>query len=157
MTTPMIRALLPTLALSLAFSLGAGVALADDEVERVPPVTHAATLKECGACHMAYQPAFLSAGSWNAVMDGLATHFGENAGLSADAAADIRRYLTDHAGRGGGRKDGGGGAPVLRISDLGWWQKEHRRIAPAEWRKAGSKANCQSCHRQADQGMFEDD
>jgi hypothetical protein len=52
-----------------------------NEFERVPPVTHAATLKECGECHMAYQPGLLPAASWNRIMDGLADHFGENASV----------------------------------------------------------------------------
>ncbi|HYD32631.1 MAG TPA: diheme cytochrome c [Azospirillaceae bacterium] len=136
-------------ALAIGLILAAAVPALAGELERVPPVTHAATKEECGSCHMAYQPAFLPAASWNAIMDNLSNHFGENAGLPADTAADIRQYLTGHAGRGNGA--------VQRISDLRWWQKEHRRISDAGWKKAGSKAACQACHTGAEQGMFEDD
>ena len=39
------------------------------ELERMPPVTNEAAKKECGACHMAYQPQLLPADSWFANCD----------------------------------------------------------------------------------------
>ena len=36
---------------------------------------------ECGSCHMAFPPALLTQGNWNALMQELDTHFGVNAGL----------------------------------------------------------------------------
>ncbi len=58
-----------------ALLLIGGAALAN-EFERVAPVTDAATLKECGECHMAYHPGLLPTASRNRIMDGLADHFG---------------------------------------------------------------------------------
>lgn len=132
-----------------AVALAATAALAN-EFERVPPVTHAATLKECGECHMAFQPALLPAASWNRIMDGLSDHFGDNASLPPDAVADIRAYLTQNAGQGDGR--------LLRITDQRWWGHEHK-FRPEIWQRQDvrSKANCVACHRSAEKGLYEDD
>jgi len=128
--------------------LAATAALAD-EVERVPPVTHAPTLKECGECHMAFQPALLPAAGWDRIMDGLADHFGDNAALPPAVAAEIRAYLTRHAGRGDGR--------LMRITEQRWWLHEHD-FRPEVWRRrdVASKANCEACHRLAGQGNFDE-
>ena len=133
-----------------AAALLIGGAAQADEFERVPPVTHPATLKECGECHMAYQPGLLPADSWNRIMDGLADHFGENAGLPAETVATIRAYLTQNAGGGDGR--------LIRITDQRWWQREHD-FDPAIWKRpaVGSKGNCEACHREAAKGRYEDD
>lgn len=120
--------------------------------ERVRPVTHEPTRKECGECHMAFQPGLLPAGSWTRIMDGLNDHFGESAALPPDAAADIRAYLTGNAAVQG---DGG----LLRITEQPWWARKHRRLRPDAWTRPGvvSKANCEACHRGAAQGLYEDD
>lgn len=114
-------------------------------------VTHAATRKECGECHMAFQPGLLPAESWRKVMSGLAKHFGEDASLDADKAADIESYLVAHAGRGDGTK--------LRITEQRWFLREHARITAATWAKPDIKtpSNCAACHPAADQGLYEDD
>lgn len=131
----------------LALMLAAAPALA---FERVRPVTDTATKKECGECHMAFQPALLPAGSWNKIMDGLADHFGEDASLQADLAARIRAYLTANAGR--------GDPALLRITEQRWWVREHRMPANV-WQKddVRSKSNCEACHRDAAKGLYDDD
>ncbi len=140
---------LPLIA-GVAVLLGATALVAAGEYDVVRPVTHAATKAECGACHMAFQPALLPAASWNRVMDGLSDHFGENASLPADVAADIRAYLVQNAGR---------SDAVLRISEQRWWQRKHRKVADATWQRkeVGSKANCTACHAGAEQGVYDDD
>ncbi len=55
-------------------------AAAEDD-DRVAPVKDAVVIKECGACHMVFQPSFLPARSWQKMMEGLKDHFGENAEL----------------------------------------------------------------------------
>jgi len=132
-----------------AVLLLAATAAMADEMERVPAVTHAATQKECGECHMAYQPALLPAASWTRVMDGLADHFGDKATLPEAVAADIRAYLTRNAGRGDGR--------LLRVSEQRWWLHEHDEVRADVWRRkeVGSKANCEACHRLAARGDYD--
>lgn len=129
---------------------------------RLPPITHEATLKECAACHMAFQPQLLPARSWDALMKGLDDHFGENAGLAPEVAADITAYLTAHAADGRSKtkwmRGISAGDTPLRITETPYWVRKHRReVSEADLRKAGSKANCVACHRGADQGYYDDD
>lgn len=130
---------------------------------RVRPVTDPAVLKECGACHMAFQPAFLPARSWSRLLDGLADHFGEDATLPADTVEVIRAYLTANAGDTGGRGEARkfmrwvapGGTP-LRITENPAFLLEHR-FPESVWKdpKVVTKSNCLACHRRADQGAYE--
>ena len=120
------------------------------ERDAVPPVTHDATRKECGECHMAFQPALLPPGSWDRLMDNLADHFGESAELAPELVADIHAYLTANAG--------GGDAGVIRITEQRWWMRKHRRIRADTWQRPdiGSKINCGACHADAARGRYED-
>lgn len=125
-------------------------------MDRVPPVANAAYKKECGDCHMAFQPQFLSGPSWRAVMGGLTDHFGETATLPEAAHKEILDYLLANAG--GGRRVEGAGA--TRITALAWWKKEHapRKIPDAVWARkgVGAKANCAACHPAAEKGDYDE-
>ena len=148
------RITLASLTALAAISLPFAVEVRADEYERVNPVTHAATKKECGACHMAYQPAMLPADSWRALMDGLPNHFGEDASLDEAVRQDIEAYLVAHAGRGRGDEK------TLRITETRWWVRAHEgEVRPGAYDdpKVKSKANCVACHRGAERGYFEDD
>ena len=145
-----------------AVSISPSAATAD---ERYNPVRHAPTLKECGSCHMAFQPQMLPRKSWEAVMDGLADHFGEDASLDAETAKSIREYLTKNAADAswtGGRFMRGlskTSAP-LRITETPHWIHEHNDEVPASaWNdpKVKSKANCVACHKLAEKGFYDDD
>jgi hypothetical protein len=48
---------------------------------------------ECGACHVAYPAAFLATDSWDALLNKLDDHFGDNAELAAGDLASIKAYL----------------------------------------------------------------
>ncbi len=139
------------------------IAAAGADGIRLPPIDHAATLKECGACHLAYPPQMLPARSWGRIMDSLADHFGEDASLGEIAHADIAAYLranaADSPGAVGGkhfmRRLDPAQAP-LRITESPWWQRAHDEIAPARFasEKVKSRANCAACHRTAEKGEF---
>lgn len=133
--------------------LAAAPAKAD---ERVTPIANALVKKECGACHMAYQPSFLPAASWQKIMATLPNHFGEDATLPAAAAKEITAYLTTNA-RGPRRN---ADATPLRITKLDWFVREHggrEARAMAASRKVKTMAACQACHTGADNGDFDDD
>ncbi|MDV7143020.1 diheme cytochrome c [Tropicimonas sp. TH_r6] len=145
--------MIKTLTFAVAAVVFAG-AINADEMEYMPPVTHAATLEECSACHMAYPAGFLPPQSWKVMMTGLDDHFGENAGLDEETRAEIEAYLVANAGRDRSRSN----AVPLRISDLPWFRHEHEEeVSNRQFEKAKSWANCNACHKQAEQGIFEDD
>lgn len=113
---------------------------------------------ECSACHIAYPAQMLPAQSWSAIMSGLKSHFGEDASLDNAMVADIGAYLADNAGTNIKGAVDAEGKPLLRISELRWFQREHSdEVSPARLKKAGSWSNCISCHAGADKGYFEDD
>jgi hypothetical protein len=128
----------------------AGPALAG-EYDSVPPVTHGATKKECGECHMAFQPALLPAAGWTRLMANLGDHFGEDTELAPELVADIRAYLTANAGPG----DPG----PIRITEQRWWLRKHRKVRGDVWQRPDikSKINCEACHRDAARGVYDDD
>ena len=137
-------------------------ALAD---EWAPKITEPLVQKECGTCHMAFQPAFLPARSWDQMLSNLANHFGEDATLPADQVNAIRDDLTANAGdvkqQGVARKYmrwvAPEGAPQ-RITENPAFLHEHR-FADSVWRnpKVLTKSNCLACHTQADSGNYDDD
>jgi hypothetical protein len=143
--------------LTATILLSAAPALADGH--RVQPVTDPLVLKECGACHMAFPPAFLPAQSWNRIVDGLADHFGDDASLPPDKAAAVRTYLAANAGtaRNYARWVAPGGAP-LRITDNPAFLHKHR-FPERVWKdpKVVTKSNCPACHDAAEKGDFDDD
>lgn len=136
----------------------------------LPPVTDPVVQKECGTCHMAFQPGFLPARSWAVLMDGLANHFGDNASLPMAQAQTIREYLTRNAGDAPGLAGHGktlaskamrgiaaGDVPV-RITQTPLFLREHR-MAETVWRNPAvtTKSNCPACHIRANQGWYDED
>lgn len=106
---------------------------------------------ECGSCHLAYPPRLLPAASWRRLLGGLEDHFGQNAEVDAQTRATLQGFLDANAGRDRGE------AP-LRITELRSWRREHRELSAEVWRRkaVGTPANCQACHRTADQGTFDE-
>jgi Dihaem cytochrome c len=136
---------------SLILMTAAAAALAED-LEEVPPVTNELAKKECGACHMAYQPALLPAQSWQTIFGDLANHFGDNASLADSAREEIAAYYLANAGE-------AGGTASSRITESGWWLDEHDDIKASRWSttEVKFKGNCIACHKAADQGSYEDE
>lgn len=138
-----------------------GSAYADSDYFR--PVTNEVTLEECSACHMAFQPAFLPMRSWKAIMADLPNHFGEDASLDEASRQEIEDYLVTYAGDALGRNRDvtrlSAGKTPLRITELYWWLDEHDadEVSKRAWDRAGSKANCTACHRDAESGYYDDD
>lgn len=121
---------------------------------RKPLVVNARWKDECGSCHMAFPPRFLSAESWRAMMGGLDKHFGSNASVDAADAAEIGGFLEKNASS-GNRMSSKGSEPPLRITETRWFQSEHRKVAD-RWKdpRVKSPANCAACHTRADSGSF---
>lgn len=144
--------------------MGITTALADKD-EALPPVRHEPTKKACGECHMVFPPQMLPRASWDKIMSGLDSHFGENAAIADGERQEITTYLRAHAadsdsrmGRHFLRGMKGHDAP-LRITETPYWLREHNKEVPPEaFRKpeVKSAANCPACHKQAEQGIYED-
>jgi mono/diheme cytochrome c family protein len=151
----------------LAFSLPpGGEARGDGGDDVMPRLTHQAWQQECASCHIAYAPAFLPKASWRKMMGGLDQHFGDDASLDPATQADILKFLEAHAADSGNSRMGrrvmqGMDAqnPPLRITETRWFVRKHDEVPRSTWsrKSIGSPANCAACHRQAEQGNFDED
>jgi hypothetical protein len=110
---------------------------------------NAAYQAECGTCHIAYPPALLGPDGWRGIMNGLGRHFGTDASVDEAKRAELAAYLERSAGT---RKVAG----AARITEAGWFRKEHSEVAAVAWKSPSVKsaANCEACHRQAAAGDF---
>jgi hypothetical protein len=152
------------LALPVCLAIGiVGLGARAEEGLAVPPVEHPATLKECGACHLAFPPQMLPARSWKKLMGDLANHFGENAAVPEATRAEIAAYLAANAGDGAisryGRRFLHGidaTQTPLRITQTPFWQAVHEEVAAARFLSDAVKtpSNCAACHRAAANGVF---
>ncbi len=105
---------------------------------------------ECGSCHLAFPPSMLPSRSWKALLAGLNDHFGQNAELDLASRRQLEEFFLANAGA-----DAAGPAP-LRITEQGWWRREHRELNPAVFHRKAilTPANCGACHPGANQGAF---
>ena len=138
---------------------GAGVAYLSD-------AGYALYKTECGDCHMAYPPTMLPARSWRGMMSSLEEHFGDNAELDKETADQISAFLARNAA-GIGMGEYGERSwratrernPPLRITLTDYFRGQHHEI-PAKMvagnPDVGSFSRCETCHRGADQGDFDE-
>ena len=142
------KKLLPAMLLLVALS-----AQADNY--RLPK--NAAFEEECTSCHMAFPPQMLHADSWRAMMNDLSKHFSTDASLDEKRRVAIADFLVANSG---GRKTGttrdAAGKPLLRITETDRFDKKHREINAATFKRASIKspANCTACHAQAAAGDY---
>jgi len=141
--------------LSLAMLLLAGGAWAGDHRYALSP-TYVA---ECGSCHVAYPPPLMDEAGWKATLQQLGRHFGSDASLEPQVQREIAAQLQAQAST---RSAHAGKGPEPRLTTTAWFQRKHRpeelRGYPLPTVAAGSKATpmaqCQVCHRRAEQGDF---
>ena len=138
---------------AVSLLLGAAPAHADGHVY---DIANKAYKSECSACHVAFPPQLMSAQSWRAIMAGLDKHFGTDASVDPKAAEELRRYLESNASQREGRVAGSASSAAPRITESGWFLREHRKVPDHIWRSkaVGSAANCAACHTRADQGDY---
>ena len=144
------KSLLPIAALLLAAGASAG--------EHRYPLSPA-YVAECGSCHVAYPPALMTAPAWAATLGGLERHFGTDASLEPKARREIATLLEAQASSRSKHQPTG---QVPRLTETPWFQKEHRAgelrehgvQPPASGAKGAPLAQCNACHRRAEQGDF---
>lgn len=139
--------------------------------EDVQPVANATYAEECGACHMAYQPGLLPGDAWTQIMSpaGLSEHYGDDASLADDVRADITAFLlnnsADQAERSRSRAFAVSANPTAsdqgttlpRITETRYFMHEHDEIPErlvAGNPEVGSFSQCNSCHRGAAEGVY---
>ncbi len=112
--------------------------------------------QECGTCHMAYPPGFLSKPAWGRVMNSLSRHYGTDASLDDQQVKEISQWLNQNAGT---YKRVVNSSKEDRLTTTEWFIRKHREINPSVFQRAAIKspANCAACHTTAAKGDFEED
>jgi hypothetical protein len=119
----------------------------------LPANTPASYKAECTSCHMAFQPALLTANDWRKTMNGLKDHFGTDATVDKPKQQEITSFLERNAGD--VSKLGSAGEPP-RITQTARFIRKHREISAKYWKdpRIKSAANCEACHRGAAEGNY---
>ena len=130
----------------------------------VAPIQSPIYQEECASCHMAYPPGLLPARSWEKIMAGLESHFGDNTELEPESFKQISKFLvTNSADNSPYRRSrkimrslNSNDAPI-RISETPYIKYKHDEIPDKLVKfnkKVNSLANCNACHNKAEQGLF---
>ena len=106
--------------------------------------------QECSACHVAYPPGLLPAGSWQRLIGNLPQHFGADASVDWATRKAISVWLEANASRRIAEP------PQDRITRSAWFHREHRDVSTEVWQRPAvrSAANCAACHTRASQADF---
>ena len=137
----------------------------NENSELMGKVANKAYIKECGACHFAYQPQFLPKRSWEKIMNTLDSHFGDSATLDEATRAEILTYLVKNSADSSSSKLSrkmlaslSSTETPLRISDTPYFKRKHREVRPNVFKRKsiGSPANCAGCHLTAEQGDYDE-
>jgi hypothetical protein len=137
----------------------------------VAPVMNPTYGQECGSCHMAYQPGLLPALDWARIMgpDALADHYGDDASLSDALRGEIASYLVANSADQGTTSrsrafalvgDAAADAALPRITRTRYFVNKHDEV-PARLvtdnPEVGSFSQCNSCHRGANEGIYNEE
>jgi hypothetical protein len=136
----------------------------DHGARHLAPVSNATYQSRCGACHFTYQPSLLPSGSWSKILARLDKHFGRTVDLDAASRKTIAAYLTANAAERSPATRARrimrclGGQTPLRITDVPYIRRKHRKLSAAVFQrpKVGSFSNCAACHVSAARGVYED-
>ena len=128
-------------------------------------VNNPAYKENCGACHFAYQPGLLPAGSWAKILAGLGDHFGEAIELDPEPKKIIVEYLRANAADYSSAKLSArimkslGRQTPLRMTHIPYIQRKHLEIKPNVLKREsiGSLSNCFACHTTAERGIYDED
>lgn len=128
---------------------------------------HTDYIAECGSCHMAYPSSLLPSSSWARIMGQLDNHFGDNAEMADQTVHNsILHFLLNNSAdqsrlrmvRKMQRSVDIKTSP-LRITELPYFKHEHNEIPTAMITAnpaVNSLSNCNTCHRKAEQGLFDE-
>lgn len=118
---------------------------------------------ECGDCHEVYHPSLLPRASWAALMANLEDHFGEDASLMPETAIAITAHLVTYASEAWDTEAANrfrtvSGESPFQITATPYWVRKHDEVTAETFKRkgVGGKSHCQSCHRDAETGRFDD-
>ncbi|OGG94647.1 MAG: hypothetical protein A2527_05545 [Candidatus Lambdaproteobacteria bacterium RIFOXYD2_FULL_50_16] len=128
----------------------------------IKPVTDKIYLEECGSCHFAYHAELMPESSWKALIEGLKTHFGEDASMEPAPLKQVTEYLLSNAAdysqnsKARAMFKSAKGQVFARISEVPFFLKEHHEIGPDVIARPKIKtwANCEACHPTAANGVY---
>lgn len=130
----------------------------------VKPVTNQTYIKECSACHFAYQPGLLPSKSWDKIMANLENHFNTDASLAPEDFQIISDYLNKNsAEKAMEYKRSRRIIDSLRIGEIPesisktpYILRKHHELRPAMIKQPEVKGifNCVACHTTADKGIY---
>ena len=133
---------------------------------RLPAPVNQLYNDRCGACHLAYPPGLLPAGSWSKILQGQAQHYGEDLGLQPAEQKDLGSYLGANAADACSAKLARkimrclGPRTPLRITEVPYIIRKHQDDdvprGAFQRKSVGSMANCGACHPGAAAGDFDE-
>jgi hypothetical protein len=117
---------------------------------------------ECASCHLAYPAHLLPKRSWQIIMATLPDHYGDDASLSPAVQGDILAYLSGNSAVNNDRmlRRVAVDKTPLRITELPYFKGKHREIPERMVKdnpKISSFSQCDSCHKGAAKGQFDED
>ena len=130
--------------LGAAWLLSTGVALADDDGDKVKLPTNALYNAECGSCHVPFPTRLLSANEWSKITARLDKHFGVDATVDDATVKNLNKYLS--ANSAAKDRTTANADKLPRITESRWFIKEHNEIAAKAWKRVKSPSNCGACH-----------
>lgn len=128
------------------------------EDTRIQPVINTTWVEHCSGCHVAYQPALLTAVAWRSILKDLPDHFGERIPRpSLDDLTEMEEYARRYAGRPGYGMlvdvDDPDASP-RRITDLPVFTQVHQDVTAEAMQRAGGAWRCEPCHAAAGRGFY---
>ncbi|MBF0611378.1 MAG: hypothetical protein G8345_13315 [Magnetococcales bacterium] len=117
----------------------------------------------CGECHWSFHPSLLPNSSWQFMLSNLNDHFGDDATLDGQSLQQVGEFLNANASHtwdteAANRFRKVSATDPSRITATSFWRKKHRAFSDETFsnKAVASKINCPACHRDADNGRFDD-
>lgn len=132
----------------------------------VAPVDNKLYDKECGTCHLAFQPGLLPQRSWAKLMADLGHHFDTDASLAQTDRTTLLEYVTKNSSENSNSRLSqimskyiNANETPIRITETMPFMRWHDEISSRVFARASiaSPSNCAACHTGAAKGDYSED
>lgn len=130
----------------------------------LPPLVQNTLWQEsCSECHLAYHPSTLPTRSWERLFSEQENHFDEDLVLDEEDVTLLLSYARANSAEQIEREMSwrmvhslDASQTPLRITETEYWKQTHAELDEEIWKheKVNGRLNCASCHRDAEQGSF---